>query len=173
MFPNRKSLKPLMNSRVKDRARSWTSLLPSCITPLPWLLYADGRQSVGVGGCCCALGSRKQLHLTTESKPPSVIQSVPCYPKECCKALTLGPSNAFVIFLPLTCCSYYYKNFISSTGRKSYLLLSQFFVYCHEFYALSPSYLWKLQNLLLFKSHEFQAHWAITTPFPRLYYLFP
>lgn len=139
----------------------------------PTLAALCGQRSVGVGGCCCVLGSRKQLHLTTEAKFPSVIQSVPFYPKECCRALTLGPSNAFVIFLPMTCCSYCYKNFISPTGRKSYLLLSQFFVYCREFYALSPSYLWKLQNLLLFKSHEFQSHWAITTLFPRLYYLFP
>lgn len=146
---------------------------PPLLHNFPTLAALCGWRSVGVGGCCCVLGSRKQLHLSPESKSPSVIQSVPFYPKECCRALTLGPSNAFVIFLPLTCCSYCYKNFISSTGRKSYLLLSQFFVYCHEFYALSPSYLWKLQNLLLFKNHEFQSRWAITTPFSRLYYLFP
>lgn len=105
----------------------------------PTLAALCGWLCVGVGSCCCVLGGRKQLPLTTESKDPSIIQSVPFYPKECCRALTLGPSNAFVIFLPLTCRSFSYKNFISSTGRKSYLLRSQFVVYCHEFYALSPS----------------------------------
>lgn len=70
-----------------------------------------GQLCVAVGGCCCVFGGRKQLHLTTESKAPSIIQSVPFYPKECCRALTLGPSNAFVIFLFLTCRSYCYKNF--------------------------------------------------------------
>ena len=147
---------------------------PPLLHNSPTLAALCGRLCVvGVGGCCCVFDGRKQLHLTTESKHSSIIQSVPFYPKECCRALTLGPSDAFVLFLPLTCCSYCYKNFISSSGRKSYLLWSQFVVYCHEFYALSPSKLWKLQNLLLFKSHEFLSHWAITTFFPRLYYLFP